>query len=125
MKNIIFLFVFTFFTVSTFAQKSGEIKVIDPSAFKKEITTKKVQLVDVRTPKEYKEGHIKGAKNIDFFSEKFSRKFKKFDKNKPVYIYCRSGNRSAKAAVKLSEMGFSTIIDLEGGYNAWTSKEKK
>jgi rhodanese-related sulfurtransferase len=40
--------------------------------------------------------------------------FDKLDKTQPVYIYCRSGNRSAKSAIRLQEMGFEKIYDLEG-----------
>ncbi|HER40444.1 MAG TPA: rhodanese-like domain-containing protein [Salinimicrobium catena] len=109
------------FTFTGFAQHTEEISVIPADEYKKEIKKKDIQLVDVRTPEEFKEGHIKGAKNIDFFSEDFITQFEALDKNEPVYIYCRSGNRSAKASKKLSEAGFKKIIDLQGGYKAWTS----
>lgn len=77
---------------------------------------KDVQLIDVRTPEEFKQGHIINAKNIDFFSQNFDVQFENLDKSKPVYIYCRSGNRSGKAAIKLAKKGFVKILDLEGGY---------
>ncbi|MGJ5641265.1 rhodanese-like domain-containing protein [Formosa sp. S-31] len=92
------------------------IKVLNAKAFKEGISQKKVQLVDVRTPKEYKDGHIKGAKNIDFFSAKFIPEFSKLDKDKPVYLYCRSGARSKNSAKKLATIGFTEIYDLKGGY---------
>ena len=47
----------------------------------------------------------------------------KFDKDEPLYIYCRSGNRSSKAAAQLTEAGFKKIIDLKGGYKAWKNLE--
>ena len=125
MKNKLIIIIFALVTSFTFAQQAAEVKVIEPSRYKKEIRKNRVQLIDVRTPEEFTAGHIKGAKNIDFFSEDFSEAFEKLDKDKPVYIYCRSGNRSAKAAEKLSNMGFSTIVDLKGGYKAWTSRKKK
>ena len=77
---------------------------------------KDVQLIDVRTPEEFKQGHIINAKNIDFFSQNFDVQFENLDKSKPVYIYCRSGNRSGKDAIKLAKKGFVKILDLEGGY---------
>jgi rhodanese-related sulfurtransferase len=84
------------------------------------ITSKKVQLVDVRTPNEYKGGHIKNAVNIDFFNHSnFILSFSKLDKEQPVYLYCRSGNRSQKAARKLDSLGFKKIFDLKGGYMSW------
>ena len=113
------------FTITGFAQHSEVISVIPADEYKKEIKKKDSQLVDVRTPEEFKKGHIKGAKNIDFFSEDFITQFEALNKNEPVYIYCRSGNRSAKASKKLSEAGFEKIIDLKGGYKAWTSGNRQ
>ena len=97
----------------------NNIKVLAPSDFKKQIESKSVQLIDVRTPSEFKSGHIKGAKNIDFFSIKFSSEINKLHKEKPVYLYCRSGNRSKQASNKLAKLGFSDIYDLKGGFFNW------
>lgn len=97
------------------AQQNDTIQILDVQTFKDSITTQKVQLIDVRTPDEFESGHIENAKNIDFFSDKFAEEFSKLNKEEPVYIYCKSGNRSAQAAIKLSEMGFKEIYNLEGG----------
>lgn len=79
-----------------------------------------LQLLDVRTPKEYNEGHIEGAELINFFDEDFVQQVEaNFDKDKPLMLYCRSGNRSAKATAKLKAAGFKEIYDLRGGYKAW------
>lgn len=90
--------------------------ILTAPSFKEDITNKKVQLIDVRTPEEYQKGHIENAVNIDFLADGFDQEFDDFNKDEPLYIYCRSGNRSAKAAKILSEMGFETIYDLKGGY---------
>ena len=74
-----------------------------------------VQLVDVRTPREYKSGHLDHAVNIDFYSGKFNTEFNKLDKQEAVYVYCRSGVRSRQTANKLAAMGFTEIYDLKGG----------
>lgn len=124
MKKLFFLLAFSLFIFSASAQQNN-IKVISPGEFRHKINEKKVQLIDVRTPEEFREGHIDGAININFFSDKFSSDFEKLDKNEPLYIYCRSGNRSAKAATKLLEMGFANVIDLEGGYKAWTAQDNE
>lgn len=112
------------FALPGFSQGTAVIEVIEPEQYQQQINKKDVQLVDVRTSQEYKEGHIKGARNIDFFAEDFVEQFQDLDKEKPVYIYCRSGNRSSKASKKLAEAGFKKIIDLEGGYKAWTGGPK-
>ena len=81
--------------------------------------TANVQLLDVRTNEEYKEGHIAGAMQIDFYSALFmDLATMKLSKDKPVAIYCRSGRRSASAAEKLAKEGFE-VINLDGGILAW------
>jgi rhodanese-related sulfurtransferase len=97
------------------SQKNSAIKVLSSEDFKAQSENKKVQLIDVRTPKEYKSGHIKGAKNIDFFSRKFNIDFGKLNRSKAVYVYCRSGSRSRQTSNKLAAMGFTEIYDLKGG----------
>ena len=94
--------------------------LLDVSEFKDAVINKDVQLVDVRTTKEYRSGHIGRAINIDFFhSKKFKEAFEKLDRKKPVYLYCRSGKRSKQAARRLIKMGFFKIYDLKGGILNW------
>ena len=78
-----------------------------------------IQLVDVRTPEEYKGNHLKGAQNICVTSDDFKEKVKILDKNKPVYVYCYKGGRSAQAALELKELGFTKIYDMDGGILLW------
>lgn len=111
-------------TTACTQQKSG-ISVIEADKFEQQIEKENVQLIDVRTPEEYRAGHIEGAINIDFKGEEFLEQFSELDKDEPVYLYCRSGNRSAKASDLLVEAGFKNIIDLKGGYLAWVAEEKK
>ena len=90
------------------------------SSIQNAIDNKSIQLVDVRTTNECNNGHISKALNIDFFNRaNFQKSFENLDKEKPVYLYCRSGNRSQKAAKRLLKMGFIEIIDLKGGYSSW------
>jgi len=79
-----------------------------------------LQLLDVRTPDEYNAGHIEGAELINFFDKDFVQQVEaRYDKNEPLMLYCRSGNRSAKATAKLKAAGFKEIYDLKGGYKTW------
>ena len=107
----------SFFTAlfGSSTQQNKVIQVLSSQEFKTHIENKKVQLIDVRTPNEYKIGHLKGSKNIDFYSAKFNTEFNKLNKEKAVYLYCRSGSRSRNAANKLATMGFTEIYDLKGG----------
>ncbi|WP_046746130.1 rhodanese-like domain-containing protein [Kordia zhangzhouensis] len=101
-------------------EATDQIEILDVASFKKAITEKQVQLVDVRTPLEYKSGHIENAVNIDFFDRAhFNENFAGFDRNQPIYLYCRSGNRSQRSAKKLLQIGFKKVYDLKGGYKAW------
>lgn len=98
------------------------LKVLSPDEFaaKKEGD---VQLVDVRRPEEYAEGHIEGAVNYNFFGPDFNAEAAQLDKNKPVLLYCRTGRRSAAASKKLQGMGFTEIYDLKGGYVNWVNRQ--
>ncbi|MFL1896311.1 rhodanese-like domain-containing protein [Aquimarina sp. 2-A2] len=117
MKKIFVIMTFLSSIFGAKAQQFDAIKILDVASFKEAVLGKNVQLVDVRTPREYEAGHIDNAINIDYFKlDKFKQSFDALDKEKPVYVYCRSGNRSQKAARKLLGMGFNTVYDLKGGY---------
>lgn len=100
--------------------KFSVIEIISKDNFKAAISADpSIQLVDVRKQGEWDNGHIQQAVCIDYFSRNFVDQFQKFDKQKPLYLYCRSGNRSGKGARLLSQEGFTKIYDLEGGYLNW------
>lgn len=78
-----------------------------------------MQVVDVRTPEEFSAGFIPGARNIDIAQAGFEdRAEKELDPSKPVAVYCRSGVRSRKAAVRLVKKGY-TVYNLDAGYEGW------
>ncbi len=83
---------------------------------------KNVVLVDVRTPEEFSEGHLSDALNIDWLGSEFVKNFETIDKDETIYVYCKMGGRSAKAQAKLEELGYSHVVNLEGGYDAWKAK---
>jgi rhodanese-related sulfurtransferase len=78
-----------------------------------------IQLVDLRTPEEYKTGYIEQSQNIDYTSPTFEDDITKLDKSKPVIVYCKSGGRSGRCSKKLKEAGFEKVFDLEGGIAKW------
>ena len=81
--------------------------------------TKDAVLLDVRTPDEFMEAHIKGAKNIDWNSTDFKTRTEQLDKSKPVFVYCLSGGRSASSVEFLLANGFKEIYELQGGIMKW------
>lgn len=75
------------------------------------------KLVDVRTPREYSDGHIEGAVNIPV--QEVGARLDEFGaKGEPIVVYCRSGNRSSKAQKLLRSEGFEQVHNL-GPMSAW------
>ena len=103
----------------------GEIKKISVEDFEKLNNEGKFTLVDVRTSEEYAENYIKGAVNVNFKKRAFPDYITAIAKDKPVAVYCRSGNRSGKAAIIMQALGFKTIYDLDGGVKAWKAAGKE
>lgn len=109
------LFVFTLFS---FAFVNAQ--ELSPQKFEKAVSGENVQLLDVRTHDEYQSGYILNAMQADWNNrEEFTERIKALDKSKPVYIYCLSGGRSAAAQKWMLENGFTSVINLKGGINAW------
>jgi len=100
------------------------VQVVDISTYERQLKQPEIQLIDVRTPEEFSEGHIENAKNINIMGNDFDAQVATLDKTKPVMVYCKSGGRSAKASARLKELGFTTITDLEGGITNWNSENK-
>lgn len=95
-------------------------KLLSAEAFNEKINKdSKGIILDVRTDEEFNEGHLKNAILINFLNDNFEEKINQLEKNKTIYLYCRSGNRSAKAAEILIKNGFQNIYELDGGIMAW------
>lgn len=109
----------TFFTCKT--NQSEGTQLITVSELKEISKIEGVQLVDVRTPNEYKEGHLPEALNIDFLDKKFEINIQQLDKTRPVVVYCQRGTRSAKCASQLIANGFVKVYDLYHGFSEWKS----
>jgi rhodanese-related sulfurtransferase len=124
MKNAIYyIFTIGLFFTSCLGQ-SDKYKSIDAKEFSTLIDKEQsVQLLDVRSPAEYADSHIEKAFNVNWNGNDFVTEAQKLDKSKPVYVYCQAGGRSKKASDKLHQLGFKTIIELDGGISEWkTSK---
>ena len=113
---------FLFFALQAFSQK---VTTVDVGDFEKQIDST-VQLLDVRRPEEYKAGHLHGAFLANWTDKKeFEERIQYLDKNKPVYVYCLAGSRSAAAAEWLVEKGFANVVNMQGGINAWKKEGKE
>ncbi|MEX1000863.1 MAG: rhodanese-like domain-containing protein [Crocinitomicaceae bacterium] len=96
------------------------VEDVDNAIFKKYFTEKEGVLIDVRTAEEFDGGHIEGALNRDYTSGEFEQYIDSLEKEKPVFVYCQAGGRSAKARDLLQEKKFREIYNLENGYGNWT-----
>jgi rhodanese-related sulfurtransferase len=93
---------------------------VSPSQATQLINREDALVIDVREPGEYGAGHVLGAKNVpmsrvDTGGAEFAGK----RKDRPVILYCDSGNRSAKAAAALRGQGYTRVLNLSGGIGAW------
>jgi len=79
-------------------------------------------VLDVRTPKEYRDGHLEGAVMIDYRSNGFREKLETLDRGKTYLVYCRTGRRSGSAISMMEEMGFTRIYHLSDGIKVWKEK---
>ena len=106
-------------TISGFCQTK-----LNTTDFVDSINSANPLLLDVRTPKEFEGGSIGNAKNIDWNDrDEFEAYVNSLDKKQPVYLFCLSGGRSAKAADYLDKKGFQ-VFELEGGYLKYQHDQK-
>lgn len=121
MKKILLslLTAISFGTTGCSAQSDG-INVLSPKDFIEQAKADTTAIIlDVRTPEEYKEEHLAGARQLDFLNTSvFDAGIKQLDKSHTYYVYCRSGKRSHNACIKMKKQGFK-VFDMEGGILNW------
>ena len=118
--------IFVSLCCTTHTQQQIIIEHVEVDTFETKLNTlENAFLIDVRTPAEYKSGHIYGATNIDFNQfENMKITFDNLDRNQPMLIYCAAGGRSNKTGVLMKEMGFKQIYELSSGINGWKAAGK-
>lgn len=78
-----------------------------------------LMIIDVRTPEEFRQGHLPGAQNMDFFGGRFDLQVEAMPKDRPVLLYCRIGQRSAGAYEAMSKAGAAHILHMNQGIEVW------
>lgn len=102
--------------------ETQEIKTITAeTAFNIISSTKNIIIIDVRTPGEFRSGHIAGSVNIDYNAADFEKLINVLDRLKFYLIYCRSGNRSSRALEIMKKLKFKKVYDF-GGIIRWKSE---
>ena len=94
--------------------KAAEVLASDPS----------IVVLDVRTPEEFAEGHIKGALNIDFNGDDFEKKIAELDPAKPYLLHCAAGRRSGQALPLFEKLKFNQLYHLRSGFGGWVADGK-
>lgn len=115
--NSVLIALIALFIISRLLPVKG-VKNISGKELKEEMKKKNKQLIDVRTPGEFRGSHIQGFRNIPL--NDLVQKANSLDINKEVIVICQSGMRSKQATKILKKMGFKQIINVSGGMNAWS-----
>lgn len=119
MKNIVYITAFLMVLMS--CQTKMETKEISSvnDVSQIDFADENNVLLDVRTPEEFNAGNIPNSVNLDFNSGEFDTMIQDLDKEKTYYVYCKSGNRSTQATVKMQDAGFKNVVNLKDGYSAY------
>ncbi|MDN3016530.1 rhodanese-like domain-containing protein [Paenibacillus sp. BSR1-1] len=108
------------YSVFTYFYQKRIVKTVTEEDFRSGY--RKAQLIDVREPNEFEGGHILGARNIPM--SQMRMRMKEIRSDMPVYLYCQSGMRSARAAQFLHRKGYKDLTQLQGGFKKWSGKVK-
>lgn len=122
LKENYFIFVFKYFYQ---IKKQVTMDVVNLRAqdfANKIISDESAVVIDVRTPREFIDGHIPNSILIDIYNPIFQEKVLSLDKTKNYYIYCRSGSRSYNAGMFMLSKGFSNVHHLADGIICWIDK---
>lgn len=115
-KFLLILTIFVFmFNFNLFSAVADSIKVEQFD----ELKAQGYIVIDVRTAEEFSEGHIQDAILINIYDPNFKTKIGELDKNGKYLMFCRSGNRSGKAVLQMTQMGFKDVLNIAGGIIAW------
>jgi rhodanese-related sulfurtransferase len=100
----------------------SEAELISPAEYQSQFgnNADDFLLIDVRTPEEFASGHLAGAVNIPV--DQLEARLSEVSDDRPIVVYCRSGNRSHTASLILEDAGYSSgIYDIDGGVIAWSA----
>ena len=117
---LILIVAFIIYYGYTFLHQRKILKTLTEEQFREGY--RKAQLIDVREPNEFDNGHILGARNIPMTQMKM--RLQEIRPDEPVYLYCQSGMRSGRAAQLLYKKGYKDLSHLQGGFKKWTGKVK-
>lgn len=111
----------TIYIISGSSNNSSQnIIKVNAATFNQLVQNPDFTILDIRTEEEFRSGTILSSINVDYYkSESFKSELNKLDKSKKYLVYCRSGNRSAKAIEIMKSLGFTDVTELDGGIISW------
>src|SRR6185436_13014910 len=116
MKSLFsFLIAYTLLMITSMAAEPKNISIDETAKLLSKDTN--VVVLDVRTPKEFEAGHIKGATNINFQDKDFAKRVAALDKSKTYVIHCAAGGRSGRACEQIKTMDFKSILHMNQGFS--------
>ena len=116
------LFVLVFTPIASAEPAPKNVTVADAEKLIK--ADPKVVIIDVRTPEEFKAGHIPGAKNIDFNGDDFEKQIAALDKSKTYVVHCAAGGRSAQACKVIEQVKLPSVYHMNEGFKTWEKAGK-
>ena len=103
---------------------AGAFQDLTVDEFQKMATDKNNVVLDVRTPDEFRAGHIAGAVNLDVMAVDFQQKAAALDRSQAFLVHCAAGVRSVRACEQLNRLNFTNLYNLPGGFKAWVKSGK-
>lgn len=122
MKKLTSLFILLSLLSGYSCQQKSEVTPVTYEEITTVIVENNYPLIDVRSPEEFEEGALPGAVLIPLENTDFIERIQTFDTQQPIYLYCRSGNRSSRAAELLVRLGFTQVYNYTGGMEEWQEK---
>ena len=127
LRVLTMLFGLIFFAACTAMSDSNAVQDLSAPQFRQMLDRQPddgdVVLLDIRTPGEYRSGHIQGALLVDYYASDFVDKLKALDREKTYLVYCRSGNRSGKSLSIFKQLGFRQVYHLRTGIRGWQQEK--
>lgn len=111
-----------FVLVRSLALAGGDVTTAEAARLAKKKAT---IVLDVRTPAEYADGHLRGARLMDFYAKDFWTQVATLPKDATIVVYCKSGRRSKDTETKLASMGYSHVVNMLGGFDAWKKEQRR
>lgn len=103
------------------APRASQFADLAPAAAHQLIQQESENLVilDVRTPPEFDQGYLDGARNLDFYADDFAQQLAELPRDRAYLVYCRRGVRSRRTLALMQELGFTRVYNLAGGVHRW------